>query len=300
MKKMDQIIADYNSIKFESFMSEDEKWFFDTHGYILVKNVISKKEAEYLIDKFEEWRSMSKKDIPAPMTISPNKNVFQNIHYVEKLYHDMLLNDRIMKYVSSILLHNPRLMFTSVIRTKKDEKKEENKFTKFVKEGNVLLHRDTNGYNYPYESFTNPLIGYQTVNGIIHSGYVNVSVTLVDVPEDHGIGLIPGSHKSNFNTPLIESEDPYKEYIQSFQLSAGDAIVFVPNLLHTTRRWKMEYPRYTVFNRYVFGKYVDEGYVGHTFDKYKDRVSNEVYEMEQKNIHQDKLIVKRLKKIYLN
>ena len=43
MKKMDQIIADYNSIKFESFMSEDEKWFFDTHGYILVKNVISKK-----------------------------------------------------------------------------------------------------------------------------------------------------------------------------------------------------------------------------------------------------------------
>ena len=36
MKKMDQIIADYNSIQFESFMSEDEKWFFDTHGYIPV------------------------------------------------------------------------------------------------------------------------------------------------------------------------------------------------------------------------------------------------------------------------
>ena len=48
MKKMDQIIADYNSLGFESFMSEDEKWFFDTHGYIIVKNVISKKNANYL------------------------------------------------------------------------------------------------------------------------------------------------------------------------------------------------------------------------------------------------------------
>ena len=115
MKKMDQIIADYNSLNFESFMSEDEKWFFDTHGYIIVKNVLSKKNANYLIDKFEEWRSMPKKDLPAPMTISPNKNVFQNIHYVEKLYHDLIINDRIMKYVSSVLLHNPRLMFTSVI-----------------------------------------------------------------------------------------------------------------------------------------------------------------------------------------
>ena len=133
------------------------------------------------------------------------------------------------KYVSSVLLHNPRLMFTSVIRLK-DEKRPKNRFTKFVNNGNVLLHRDTNGYNYPYESFVNPLIGYQCLNGIIHSGYVNVSVTLVDVPKDHGIGLIPGSHKSNFNTPLVENEDPYREYVQSFQLSAGDAIVFVPNL----------------------------------------------------------------------
>ena len=48
------------------------------------------------------------------------------------------------------------------------------------------------------------------------------------------------------------------------------------------------------------GKYVDEGYHGHTFEKYKKNISEELYEMEQKNIHQDKLIVNRLKKIYLD
>ena len=62
----------------------------------------------------------------------------------------------------------------------------------------------------------------------------------------------------------------------------------------------MNYPRYTVFNRYVFDKYIDEGYSGHTFKKYKKNISEELYEMEQKNIHQDKLIVKRLKRIYLD
>ena len=63
MKKWIKIIADYNSLGFESFMSEDEKWFFDTHGYIIVKNVLSKKNANYLINKFEKWTSMPKKDI---------------------------------------------------------------------------------------------------------------------------------------------------------------------------------------------------------------------------------------------
>ena len=85
----------------------------------------------------------------------------------------------------------------------------------------MLLHRDTNGYNYPFESFINPLIGYQCINGIIHSGYVNVSVTLVDVPKDHGIGLIPGSHKSNFNTPLIEAKILTKNTSNLFSISWG-------------------------------------------------------------------------------
>ena len=55
----------------------------------------------------------------------------------------------------------------------------------------------------------------------------------------------------------------------------------------------MNYPRYTVFNRYVFGKYVDEGYEGHTFEKYKDNISDENYMRWSRNIHQDKMIVKK-------
>ena len=38
-----------------------------------------------------------------------------------------------MKYVSSVLLHNPRLMFTSVIRLKKGEKKKRINFQNLLK-----------------------------------------------------------------------------------------------------------------------------------------------------------------------
>ena len=305
MVDMNQIQADYNALEFVSFMNEEEKWYFDTHGYIIVRNVLSKKDTVYLIEKFEEWIKLPNDEIPPPMNHSPDNSVFQNMHYIEKKYQDLILEARIMKYVSSLLLHNPRLMFCSMIRQKKDDKrkkhsnkKQEEKLQKLLQNGNILLHRDTNGYNYPYEAFVNPLIGYQVVNGIIHSGYINVSITLVDIPKDHGIGLIPGSHKSNFNTPTIKTDAPFKDYIQSFELSAGDAIVFVPNLLHTTRKWVMDYPRYTVFNRYVFGKYIEEGFRNHSFEEYKDNLSEELYELEQMNLMKEKKIVKRLKMIY--
>ena len=60
----------------------------------------------------------------------------------------------------------------------------------------------------------------------------------------------------------------------------------------------MDYPRYTVFNRYVFGKYVEEGFSNHSFEEYKNNLSEELYELEQPNIMQEKKIVKRLKRIY--
>ena len=40
MVDMNQIQADYNALEFVSFMNEEEKWYFDTNGYIIVRNVL--------------------------------------------------------------------------------------------------------------------------------------------------------------------------------------------------------------------------------------------------------------------
>ena len=60
----------------------------------------------------------------------------------------------------------------------------------------------------------------------------------------------------------------------------------------------MDYPRYTVFNRYVFGKYIEEGFRNHSFEEYKDNLSEEMYELEQMNLMREKKIVKNLKRKY--
>ena len=90
MVDMNQIQADYNALEFVSFMDEEEKWYFDTHGYIIVRNVLSKKDAEYLIERFEEWRKLPDDEVPAPMNRSLETRVFQNMHYIEKKYQDLI------------------------------------------------------------------------------------------------------------------------------------------------------------------------------------------------------------------
>ena len=60
----------------------------------------------------------------------------------------------------------------------------------------------------------------------------------------------------------------------------------------------MNYARYTVFNRYVFGKYIEEGYTSHSFEDHKEKLSKELYELEKMNYMKEKKIVKRLKKLY--
>ena len=70
MVDMNQIQADYNALEFVSFMNEEEKWYFDTHGYIIVRNVLSKKDTVYLIEKFEEWIKLPNDEIPPPMNLS--------------------------------------------------------------------------------------------------------------------------------------------------------------------------------------------------------------------------------------
>ena len=80
MVDLNQIIADYNALEFDSFMNEEEKWYFDTHGYIIVRNVLSRKDVDHLIEKFEEWRKLPKDEVPTPMNRNLELSVFQNMH----------------------------------------------------------------------------------------------------------------------------------------------------------------------------------------------------------------------------
>ena len=64
-------------------------------------------------------------------------------------------------------------------------------------------------------------------------------------------------------------------------VNAGDCVIFTEALYHGGRRWTEDYPRFTIFNRYI-----DKGsHSALPIENYKHLVSDEVYELEQPAVH---------------
>ena len=58
---------------------------------------------------------------------------------------------------------------------------------------------------------------------------------------------------------------------------AGDAVIFTEALMHGARRWTLDTPRYTVFNRYI-----DEGSHGALpIESHRHLIPGDLYELEQ-------------------
>jgi hypothetical protein len=99
---------------------------------------------------------------------------------------------------------------------------------------------------------------FRVVDGKFHCGQVNVLIALTDIgPGDGGTVLIPGSHKSNFPHPDLETyqmrgtragDIPEGGFEVSMQ--AGDALLFVDTICHGSARRANEGQRRTVVYRY--------------------------------------------------
>ncbi|HIA65652.1 TPA: hypothetical protein EYN98_06220 [Candidatus Poribacteria bacterium] len=120
---------------------------------------------------------------------------------------------------------------------------------------------------------------FATGNGQIYSNYVNTAITLVDVPKDNGFTCIPGTHKSQIDFPDTIGIDNEWAPAETFELTAGDCLVFSSRLMHGARFWKMGYPRMVIFNRYQFSFYFNENY-NLPIEKYKHLISADQYELE--------------------
>ncbi len=74
-------------------------------------------------------------------------------------------------------------------------------------------------------------------------------------------------------------------------VNAGDCVIFTEALYHGARKWTEDYPRFTVFNRYI-----DNGsHGGLPKEDHKFLISDEVYELEQPAVQgQQKQVVQRI------
>ncbi|MCG9127745.1 phytanoyl-CoA dioxygenase family protein [Candidatus Poribacteria bacterium] len=254
----------------QSTLTEEEKWHFDLHGFLVLRNVIPPDKIEEMLAILNHWLSIDESELPAPMRRSrqePCKTHIDHIQYGHKLFQDLAMNPDIIRVVSGLTMNAPRLFhYNFTMMTKYDSLQS--------------FHRDDSGFKFP-PGFRNPHNDYQAASGHIYCSHLATWVALVDVPPETGFCLVPGSHKSLFQTPanLPVKHNPPTSI--TLPMQAGDVTIFSTNLLHDASPWTQDYPRMNIFQRYQLSAYFNEsGKGGYPLDEYRDKISDEQYELE--------------------
>ena len=210
-----------------------------------------------MIELADVWHDMALDELPPPLTSTsrsgqhtPNiAHWINHVQYGDVVFERLALNADIMRVIVALTHGTPCLVdcaLTKNYRTSDD----------------ISFHAAGKDYS--------------IVQGEPRAGFLNAGVSLVDVPEGNGFVCLPGSHKRNFDPPKLSIYDGPPTVI-NVPVSAGDAVIFTEALMHGARRWTLDTPRYTVFNRYI-----DEGSHGALpIESHRHLISDDLYELEQ-------------------
>ena len=259
-----------SAINLPSTLTEEEKWHYDLFGYLVLRQVVSPIEVERMLETANRWFT-DPDAAPEPVNVTQDEysGVLNNVQYGDQIFERLSLNEKVMRVVMGLMWNRPRLFNCALVLQKQRP----------ISEGEKeRLHRDTSGFEFP-DGFHNPHNDYQAGNGQIYSNFVNTAITLVDVPTDNGFMCIPGTHKSRIKFPTTLDIDNEWAPAITFELKAGDCLIFSPRLMHGAKFWKIDYPRRVVFNRYQFSFYFNENY-NLPIEAHRHCISDDEYELE--------------------
>ena len=253
-------------------LTPHEKWFFDHHGFIILRSVVSSEDVERMIELGNQWHDMTLAELPPPLT-STSRNGdasptiahwINHIQYGDPVFQRLVLNREIMRVIIALTRGTPCLVDCALTKncTTSDD-----------------IHFHAAGQDYSVDE-SGP-----------RAGFLNAGISLVDVPPETGFVCLLGSHKRNFDPPKSLSIYDGSPTVINVPVNAGDCVIFTEALYHGGRRWTEDYPRYTIFNRYI-----DNGsHSALPIETHKHLISDEVYELEQPAIQgQRKQVVERI------
>ena len=227
-----------SAVDLPSTLTEEEKWHYDLFGYLVLRQVISPTEVGQMLEIANGWFARPEA-APEPVNVTQDEysGVLNNVQYGDRIFERLSLNEKVMRIVMGLMWNRPRLFNCALVLQKQRP----------ISEGEKeRLHRDTSGFDFP-DGFHNPHNDYQAGNGQIYSNYVNTAITLVDVPKDNGFMCIPGTHKSRIRFPTTFDIDNEWAPAITFELKAGDCLIFSSRLMHGAKFWKEDYPRSSRF-----------------------------------------------------
>lgn len=269
-------------------LTEEEKWQFDLHGYIVLREVIPPDTLRNMLGVINHLLSIDEADVPKPLVRhrqEPCKTHIDHIQYADRMFDELAWNPYIMRVVAGLTMNTPRLFHCNF--TKMDKYDEEVQ----------SFHRDDSGFKFP-PGFRNPHNDYQAAAGEIYCSHLATWVALADVPEGTGFSLVPGSHKSSIATPDGLKPGHKPPTTITLPMNAGDVAVFSTNLLHDAAPWTEDYPRLNIFQRYQLSVYFNETHrKGYPLDDYKHLISDELFELESMG-REEKAVVRHMRSYF--
>jgi len=255
-------------------LTNKEKYLFDLHGFVVIKNVVPQDEIKRMLELSDYWHSLPEEELPAPLKSYSHPSVkatdartIQNPHYGDEAFGRLALNPEIMRFVLAFTLNSPQLIDIALTRNHRDS-------------NDIPFHGGVVDYPGIPRGLHHPACAYQAVDDTIFANFLNAAVPLVDVPEGTGFVCIPGSHKTPFVRP--DDIDIYDEPPTVINVcpKAGDVVLFTEALVHGARKWTADYPRRTVFVRYSTS-YASWSPAHAPFEEHKAKISDEIYELQQ-------------------
>ena len=249
-------------------LNDFEKWYFDLKGFFVIKNAVSKNDVIKMKKLAQSWFK-SETNLLEPMKKNfedPTAKFIYNFHYVEKVFEELILNERILRFINGIQKENTRVFDVVLAKTTKEHSE-------------TILHSGFEG------GFQEPDQQFVAANDNLFASFVNVSVSLVDIPSNSGFTCLPGSHKGNFKIPSNITLHDDAPTVVNVPINSGDAIIFTPLLRHGARAWTENFARYTVLMRFIYAKqfHSNDSNRWPPNENYKNNISKELYQLESRD-----------------
>mmetsp|Transcript_41289 Transcript_41289/g.78930 ORF Transcript_41289/g.78930 Transcript_41289/m.78930 type:complete len:337 (+) Transcript_41289:158-1168(+) len=232
-------------------MSLEEKFLFDTNGYIVVKNVLSQEDlalANNAVDQhaadFKERKGKLRntKD-GTPLAGDGSTGRFDLGGFLEwelphsSVFRSILAHPALIPYLNELCGEGYRLDHAPLI------------FKQLKGSEGFSLH----GGPVTESGSWNPNLAYHFRHGRIYNTLLAVSVQLTpSLPGDGGFCIVKGSHKSNFPCPPdMVNGVTHTEHLHQPATDAGDVVIFTESTFHGTLPWNADRERRVALFRFA-------------------------------------------------
>ena len=220
-------------------MDDAQRFLFDTNGYVILKDVISRDDIDALRGTL---RGSTEQFNPVPGDEHP-------LHWGEA-WRGLLDVPEISTLLEAVI-GNPALL-----RARQATRGDDALPTFRLDHINVHTHVNEGFAGMPLHGGWRTTGGSQFFryhDGQFYNGLVVVAFELFDTSANGGgFCCIPGSHKANVPLPEgweVPGEAP-QDLVRKIPAAPGDAIIFTETLIHGTASWNVGAPRQTLFYKF--------------------------------------------------